>query len=901
MRKRSAGLIFLLSLISLGIAGAEPQTEVLLLPFDIQADTDPGYLRSEIDGIISTVLQQNSAVILRAGDSSGPPADLGQEERLALVRDLGRQAGAAYVVWGKGAFTGGQYDFQAEVLDMAGTGPAAVLSEKGTGPENLLASAQALARNIALTVFKQERIADLIISGNNRIEDDAIKKRINTKAGDLFLPQNLTNDMKRVYGMGYFEDIRIEYDNSPGGKIVVFHVVEKPTIRKIDFEGNEEYSAEELQENIDIRTGSVFNTFKIKQEVNKIKALYKDKNFHNAVVSYEVEELENNQSDLIITIEEGEEAKIQKISFEGNHAFTSEEIQNLKANEGGVWDYPPFEWFTESSELGEMNTTEEGLFSFITDSGELNMEKLNQDTARIEAFYHNNGYIDARVAEPVIRYKGDAISIKFKIEEGILYRIGKVDLEGDLLRSKNLLLRRVKARTGSPVSRDALRKDVLSLTDIYANKGFFYADIYPRIDRNPEKRTADIAFVIKKGKPVYFEKILITGNTSTRDKVIRRELPIYEQELYNGERLKRGVRNLHRLDFFEDIKVDTLKGSADDKMILKIGVKDKATGAFSFGGGYSSLENLFVTASITERNLFGRSQMLRLNGEVGGRTTQIDMSFTEPWLFDIPLSASTSIYNVERDYDTYVKKSRGGGQGFGYPVFDYTRLSVAYGYEQNDYSELTTDASAYVIEGEFIMSKVTTMLQYDSRDSALNPTEGSEHSLTVTYAGGLFGGDYAFTQYIAETGWYYPLFWGTTGFLHGEGGYVRENGDGILTEEYRFALGGINSLRGFKWRDVSPKDEYGIPYGGDKYVLFNVEYIFPLFKKAGLNGVLFVDVGNAFDDHERVDLGNLRKSAGGGFRWNSPLGPIRIEYGKILDPKEGEGTGRWEFTMGTAF
>ncbi len=905
MLKRCIGLVILIGLTAIGVAQAETQAGVLVLPFDIQADTDPGYLQSEIAGIISSLLQQNGALLVKAGEIPDLPPDLVDEERQAMVRDLGKRAGADYVVYGKGVLNGGQYDIKAHILETAKMDQPVSPGVQGTGLENLLSSVQSLARDIVMNIFKQERIADLIISGNNRIEDDAIKKRIKTKPGDLFLPQNLTNDLKNIYAMGYFEDIRIEYDTSPSGKIVVFHVTEKPTIRKVIFEGNDEFKGEEIQENIDIRTGSIFNIFKIKKEVNKIKALYKDKNYHNAVVTYEIESLENNQADLIFKIEEGEKAKIQKITFEGNHAFSEDELRDLKAKESGLWAYPPFSWFTDSGEMGEMNTTEEGFFSLITDSGELNMEKLNQDTAKLEAFYHNNGYIDARIAEPEIHYEGDAISIKFKMEEGPRYQVGKIELEGDLIRSKASLLRRMKAKTGDPVSRDILRKDVLSLTDIYADKGYFYADIFPRLERNMEQKTADVSFVIKKGNPVYFEKILITGNTSTRDKVIRRELPVYEQELYSGTRLKRGVRNLHRLDFFEDIKVDTLKGSAEDKMILKLEVKDKPTGAFSFGGGYSSLENLFVTASITERNLFGRAQILRLNGEIGGRTTQFDLSFTEPWLFDIPLSASTSLYNVERDYDTYTKRSVGGGMGLGYPVWDYTRLSVAYGYEQNKYTDVTENASIYVEAGQFVLSKVSSTLQYDSRDSALNPSEGSQHSLTVTYSGRPIGGDYDFAQFIVESGWYYPLFWGTTGFLHGEGGYVVKHGSGLLTEEYRFALGGMNSLRGFKWRDVGPRykapDGVEYPKGGNKYILFNGEYIFPLFKKAGLNGVLFVDVGNAFDDGEGIDFGNLRKSAGAGFRWNSPLGPIRIEYGKILDRKEDEDSGRWEFAMGSAF
>ncbi len=896
-------LCFFVSVFS-GLSHADEAPKVLLLPFDIQAQTDPGYLQSEIDKIISGFLEKNGAVVLEV--ESRPDASAGPEE----YRNIGKAAEASHVVWGAGKWKEGQYDIQAHVLETATDSKPSTLTVQGSGPENLLPLVQSLARDINSHIFKQERIADLIISGNSRIEEDAIKKRIKTKAGDSYLQQNLTKDLKNVYAMGYFEDVRIEYDNSPEGKIVVFHVTEKPTIRKINIEGNDAHSVDDIKQHIEIHTGSVFNLVKLKKDIKKIKSLYKEKNYHNAAVTYSVEALENNQTDLTITIEEGNQAKIQKIIFEGNHAFSPEELQELKKAEAGLWNYRPFKWLTDSSELGEMSTTEEDLFSFINDSGELNMEKLNQDTAKLEAFYHNNGFVDARVAEPEIAYEGDAITIKFKIDEGPRYTVNQINLEGDLIRPKEALLKRLKIKQEEPVSREVLRKDVLALTDTYANKGFFYADIFPRIDRNPEQKTADITFVMKKGSPVTIEKILITGNTSTRDKVIRRELPIHEQELYNGRRLKRGVRNLHRLDFFEDVKVDTPKGSAADKMILKIDVKDKPTGAFSFGGGYSSIEQLFVTASITERNLLGRGQILRLNGEVGGRTSQFDLSFTEPWLFDIPLSASSSIYNVKREYDYYTKKSTGGSQGFGYPVFDYTRLSLSYGYEQNEYTQNDEEDTSivdiqledFVDKGRFVLSKMTTSLQYDSRDSAMNPTEGSQHSLSITHAGGPFRGDYGFTQYLVETGWYYPLFWSTVGFLHGEAGYIGLQGPGMPTDEFLFALGGMNSVRGFKWRSLGPKyPGTDVTRGGNKYVQFNVEYIFPLLKKAGLNGVLFLDSGNAFGEGEGIDFGNLRKSAGAGIRWNSPLGPIRIEYGMILDLKEDEDSGRWEFAMGSAF
>ncbi|MCK4486414.1 MAG: BamA/TamA family outer membrane protein, partial [Desulfobacterales bacterium] len=338
---------------------------------------------------------------------------------------------------------------------------------------------------------------------------------------------------------------------------------------------------------------------------------------------------------------------------------------------------------------------------------------------------------------------------------------------------------------------------------------------------------------------------------------------------------------------------------------------EKPTGAFSFGGGYSSMENLFVMVSISQRNLFGRGQILNLRGQLGGESTSYVLSFTEPWLFDIPLSAGFDFYDTTRDYNTYDKDSLGGTLRFGYEIFDYTRASVSYNYDRADIEIDDPDEAASMIkdmEGENVGHTITAILRRDSRDRIFNPTEGSNNSIMVKHAGTPMGGDIGFTKYVADSGWYIPLFWDTVGFLHGRIGYI---GDGLqddpddykMPDWERFYLGGMSSVRGYDWRDISPRDpKTGDEIGGNKMVQFNVEFIFPLVKDAGLMGVLFYDAGNAYDNGEDIDLGELRRSAGYGFRWYSPMGPIRLEYGYILDDKEGKkGEGRFEFTMGTAF
>jgi outer membrane protein insertion porin family len=379
-------------------------------------------------------------------------------------------------------------------------------------------------------------------------------------------------------------------------------------------------------------------------------------------------------------------------------------------------------------------------------------------------------------------------------------------------------------------------------------------------------------------------------------------LHVFEQELYGGRRLKRSVRNLYRLDFFEDIKVDTIKGSADDKMKLNIDVTEKDTGAFSFGAGYGNAENLFLTASVAERNLFGRGQNLSFKGQVGSKTAKYTLGFTEPWLFDIPLTAGVDAYNWKYSYSTYDKDSIGGSVRFGYPLIDFSRLYLTYNYDIADIKNVEEDAANSIKrdEGENTKSSITTRLKYDSRNDLFHPTEGSMHLANYEFAG--IGGTVGFNKVIAETGWYYNFFWQFVGVLHAKGGYVKELEGMDLPDYEKFYMVGIDSLRGFERDDLSPRDENGSEIGGTRFVQGNAEIRFPLVPQAGVYGVGFFDTGDIWAGDEKVEMDNLRESAGAGIRWRSPMGPVRLEYGWILDPKDTDaGSGGWEFSMATAF
>jgi outer membrane protein insertion porin family len=880
VRRYFVALFLLFFLVPHG-AFALDTVHVLVLPFAIHADQDLSYLQTDIPKVIGEHLQSEGAVLVdKEGspqiDAAGVPSDVN------ALREMGLNAGADSVIWGSMTRIGNQISLDTSMLETHGSKPVQSVYEAGTGMESLRMVAKKTAEKLTRQLFHRELITQVRIDGNKRIESDAIERVIRTKSGNVLRVGDLSKDVKNIYKMGYFDDIRVEAEESEGGKAIVFHVKEKPTIRRITFSGNQVFKDDKLRENLSISTGSILNIFTIKSNIEQLKVMYKEKNYHNIKISYTVHELENNQADIEFVIKEGEKIKIKTITFQGNTTFSDKKLKKL------------------------IGTSEKGFFSWITSSGELNREDLSQDAARLMAFYHTTGFIHAKVADPVVDFQDKWIYITFKIEEGERFKVGTVDVDGDLILPKDRLIPGLDISKEPFFNRETVRKDVLFLTDLYADAGYAYADISPLTRENQDTHLVDITYKIDKKNKVYFETIDIAGNTRTRDKVIRRELRIYEQELYSGSRLKRSVRNLNRLDYFEDVKVDTPKGSADDKMKVKIEVVEKPTGNFTFGAGYSTVDDFFVTGSVTQRNLFGRGQILKLSGQVGGSSDLYNLGFTEPWMFDIPLSGTANIYRTRREYDTYDKTSMGGGIGFSYPIFDYTRVALSYRYDITDIDEITDDASDNIkaLEGRNTTSAITTSLSYDSRDKAFNTTEGQDHSLSYTYAG--LGGDIGYNKILGELGWYIPVYKGLVTFLHGEAGVVKELSGYTLPDYEKFYLGGMNSLRGFDFQDVNIKtinSEGDVTEeGGVKYVQFNVEFTYPLLKDLGIVGVLFYDTGNVFAPGESIDLGTLRQSAGYGIRWYSPIGPIRIEAGHILDPEEGESSSaNWEFSMGTAF
>jgi outer membrane protein insertion porin family len=552
-----------------------------------------------------------------------------------------------------------------------------------------------------------------------------------------------------------------------------------------------------------------------------------------------------------------------------------------------------------------MATKEKGWFSWITETNILERGKLDQDLEKITDHYYNNGYMSARVGQPEIKREPDGLMVSIPVVEGPRFTVSDVSVSGEMIIPQQELMGSLKTKPGEWFNRDQLRGDLTNISTLYADKGFAYVEVRPNVQQDQEKHTVSIAFQIKKGEKVYFERIIITGNANTRDKVIRREVSVAEGDLFSGTALREANQRLHRLNYFEDVNIAPTKGSASDRMDLKIDVKEKRTGQFSVGAGYSTVDHFMVMGRIGENNLFGRGQTLELKGQVGGVSNRYTISFTEPWLMDKPVSFGVDLYDWEREYYSYTKDAIGGRIRLGWPTpFRAVRLYTYYTYEVADIYSIQDNAALVIRdqEGEHTTSAVRGILRRDTRDHPFNTTTGSDNSFSVEWAGEPIGGTNAFVKAIADSGWYVPLWWEHVFAIHGRIGWMSGHQGGDVPIYEKFFLGGINTLRGFDYQSVSPLDPAtNDRIGGERMALLNIEYRFPVLPKIGIIGVLFYDTGNSWSEAEDYKWSDLRNSAGVEVRWNSPVGPLRLSYGYVLDPRPDESGSNWDFTIGSVF
>jgi len=857
-----------------GIA-AENIKKVALFPFDVYstslekaADLQEAIYR----GVTAELLKLKT--IRLVGREEIKAGTEGKRLNDALVIEVGKKAGAVYAVWGSVSEFGDRISVDTRLIDVREGKVLPGVFVQGRGRENLDAILAQLRTDILTRIAFDERIVRVEFKGNRKIEASAINQVLKSVPGNIFNDADLSADIKAIFKMGYFDDVSAEVTDVAEGKVIAFLVEEKPLITEVRIQGNKAVKKDDIEGAMSVRNRQTVNPEKLKTDMEKIKALYDGKGFYNAEIRYAIEKAGERDVRIVVTIVENEKLFIRNISFEGNRTFTTKELKNM------------------------MTTNEWGIFHFFTDSGLLKKDQLKQDVGKLNAFYLNNGFINAQIGEPVITYERNGINIKIPVSEGKQFRVGKVAITGDeLMTPRADLLTKLQIRKKDFYDREAIMKDMDYLTQVCNDEGYASADIAPRTEPEEKTQTVDVTYEINKAKLVYFNRINITGNSKTRDKVIRRQLSVVEGALYSRTKLKSSYMALNQLRYFEEIDFQSEKGPDETLTDVNIRVKEKATGMFSVGAGYSALDHAVVTGQVSQQNLFGRGQTLSLKASLGSSTQLYDISFTEPWLFDMPLWSKFDLWNLYRVYDTYNLDSKGFGATLGYPLYQYVTGYVGYRLSLNNVKDVLSTASYYVQKqaGQTTTSGVTVTLTRDSTDEPIFPSTGSKNSASVEYTGGPFLGDVSFTRYGATSAWFFPLPLDTVVGVRGWIGYMQPNEGKEVPVYERYYLGGINSLRGL--RDVGPKDPAtGDIIGGLTMLTFNADYIFPLMKNVGLKGVLFFDTGNSWESGYHI--GDMRRTAGVGVRWYSPIGPLRLEWGYVLDRKEDESPSRWEFSIG---
>ncbi|MBW1939300.1 MAG: outer membrane protein assembly factor BamA [Deltaproteobacteria bacterium] len=861
-----------------------PSATILGTSLAYYGPKDKPWLVDEVREGLSKRLESRGYTVLLSKDK--PPKSLDD------VIKVGKAQQVQFVFYGSISCLGEWLGLNLRLVDLedADSEPK-ILFAKGNRHEMSMLLDQMEAEMIKILAAPY-LVAEVRVSGNRRVDTDAILQATVTSAGDFFDPEIIASDIKTIYDMGYFNDVQVDAGESPSGRIVTFILKEKPVIKKIKFSGNKEISAEKIREIIDLKPYTIIQEKTLQENIEKIKALYMEKGYAGTNILTSVEPVSGQAADVVFEITEGEQVQINAIEFHGNHAFSDKELKELLET-----SEKKSLWIPSWSNIVAL---------FKGDKAILKQDAMERDLGRISAYYHNRGYVDAKVGRPTVQKKNAGLYITIPIEEGNLYGVGSIDIEQDFFKDKEKLLSKLEIIKEPVFSRQILRQDMLKLTDIYADEGFAYADITPRFEKDPGEKLVNITLLVNTGPRVKFERIEIVGNTRTRDKIIRRELRVKELEPFSASGFRKSNQRLNRLGYFEDVNLVPSKGSSEEYMNLKVEVKERATGTFSIGAGYSSVENFMLMGEISQRNFLGKGQALSFKGVLGGETTRFSLNFVEPYFRDTQLSLGIEMYNWEVEYDDYTKESMGGAVRFGYPLNDDLRAFIKLRMDNTDMSDVSDNSSTIIRNSQDIHStrSVGTGLVYDTRDDYYNPSHGWNNRVSIEYAGGLLGGDSAFVKLEGGVSYYHPIWKSIIGHVRAGAGYVTEGGGGKLPIYERFFLGGIDSVRGHKYGRISPTDpnsEDDDRVGGNYMGFMQLETIFPLLENMGLNGAIFMDIGNCWDDGNGYENQTTRISIGPGIRWLSPMGPLRIEWGFNINKEEGDDTSNWEFRMGGSF
>lgn len=725
------------------------------------------------------------------------------------------------------------------------------------------------------------------IQGNQTVDEQVILNNIRTKVGRIFSKADGDEDIKHLYDLGYFSNIALDIEPVPGGVSITFLVQEKPVLTEILFEGNKKIKLKPLKKLVESKSGSLINEAQIVADVAAIKDYYESKGYEAAVVDYDLTIDEINRSAIVrFKIKEDSRFKIKEIKLIGNQSIKSKKIKKV------------------------MKTKEKAFFR----KGIFRSEQFDDDLNRILAYYRSKGFIDIEIQEHSISYpEAGLIAIEIKLQEGSQYEVGQIMISGNETFPTDDILKRVPLKGGEIFTPQDFKKSRSAIQDYYMEKGYIDVVVKTSTVLDEETGRLNLNFAIIEKHISYVDQIRITGNTKTKDIVIRRELNIYPGEVFDGVRVRRSQERLLNTGFFKNVQMDIEPSAEDDLKNLIVSVDENKTGELGFGVGFSSIDNLIGFVEISQKNFdifnwptfTGDGQKLRFKSTFGAERQDFVLSFTEPWFLGQQLSLGFDLYRRESRFlsDVYDETRTGFDTRLGKRLGEFTRGDLVYRLEESEITDVADDASDAIKaeEGQTTVSSLEFSVTRDTRDNLFLPTRGMKNQVSVEYAGGFLGFDRDFWKLHSRNSIYFPLPYKTILRFTGQVGVVDTHGDSEEVSIFeRFFLGGANTIRGFDFRDVGPKDELGEPIGGRSMIAGSAEYSFPIVTK--VRGAFFYDVGNVYTDFGQFDLNDLRQGVGVGVRLELPIGPVRLDWGYPIDRDEfTEEKGRFDFNIGYSF
>jgi outer membrane protein insertion porin family len=816
-------------------------------------------------------------------------------------------------------------------ITILSAGPASILAQGVAGDPEI----EKELAELSGPEPKAKVIVAVEVTGNRRVASDDIRINIASRPGMTYDEARIAEDIRALYRIGFFSDIKVDRKDRDDGVALIYTVTEKPAINEVKYEGNDEIDTDDIKEVVDLESNKPLDVPTIHRNLQKIRDLYSEKGFFLSLINYKLEKKGENTYDVIFVINEHAQVEVKRISFVGNRELSDAAISRYLSTRTG------------------------GPLSFLTSSGKFTKEQFERDMTVISAVYWDHGYLDVKVGTPRVELSADRryIFLSVPIEEGPRYRVGRVKVvehdannaEVALLGGRRIVRSMAMTQRGSWFSRTSVMDDVNRITRYYQDKGYAHANVNLATPTNPKTRIVDLVFDISRGPMVYFERVDIRGNTKTKDRVIRREVVIHEGERYSKTGIEASKARVTQLGFFETVDITENPGSTDDKISLTVEVTEKHTGQFQIGMGISSVEKFIGQAQVSEQNFLGHGQTLSLQIQMSSMRQIFMGNFWEPYFLNTEWTFAFSIFNTVMNQTDYNKKSTGGDLTLGHSVGMRDLklyLTYALSYDQVDTgsnsgiliaggrklnSGFNDMPLAYLFEEGFL-SSVQAKLAFDKRNNRLFPTQGSYNMISVEWATPYLGSDFSFTRYSLSSRWYIPLFWKLVFRLQGNFGIIYSNDSTNLAIVHRYRSGGIMDVRGFyPWSlgphiSTSPSMDPNRPpiyggtnIGGNMRITLNSEIEFPIVEMMGIKGVVFFDAGNSFNLEDTwcqagtgagitkfTDPCNhnplyLRTSAGFGFRWFSPMGPLRFEWGWPTQTYGHEDKYMFEFTFGNFF